>query len=90
MKKRYLKNIEVEGHDYQLEISDYTLGIKGWFSVYIYEGKKKFLSSPLNMFNTFDDPIIVSTQIIERINKDNKKLTVYLYKKSADLQKNVL
>lgn len=56
------------------------------------DGEVKKVNKAIEFFDNEGDHSYDSNNavVLKNINKDNKKLTVYLYKKSADLQKNVL
>lgn len=56
------------------------------------DGEIKKVNKAIEFFDNEGDETYDSSNavVLKNINKDNKKLTVYLYKKSADLQKNVL
>lgn len=56
------------------------------------DGEVKKVNKAIEFFDNEGDESYDNSNavVLKNINKDNRKLTVYLYKKSADLQKNVL
>ncbi len=56
------------------------------------DGEIKKVNKAIEFFDTGDNKYYKSQNavILNNINRNNKRLTVYLYKKSSDLQKNVL
>lgn len=56
------------------------------------DGEVKKVNKAIEFFDNEGDQSYDSNNavVLKNINRDNKKLTVYLYRKSADLQKNVL
>ena len=56
------------------------------------DGEIKKVNKAIEFFDAEDDESYNSSDavVLKNINKDNKKLTVYLYKKSSTLQKNAL
>jgi len=56
------------------------------------DGEIKKINKAIEFFDTEDDESYNNPNavVLNNINRDNKRLTVYLYKKSSNLQKNVL
>ena len=67
------KMMTVDGQEYEVRIRDYCCGRPGWFDVRVYEGKKRFLESPVVNFTTFDDPEIVAMEQITHYQNENKE-----------------
>lgn len=88
------KYITVNGKLYELRVSDYLNGVRGWFRVKVYREKKRLFSRPIDSFNTFDDPIELSIKrismimdkeevyfkILERLKEDIESIKVKLAK----------
>lgn len=73
----YKKYIDVNGENYEVRISDYTCGCRGWFDVKVWKNKKTFLTQPIIEFNTFDDPLnVAEQQIIIYREKEEKYFSI--------------
>lgn len=76
------------------EINNYYNNVNEKFSV-LYKNKDgniKKVNKAIEFFDKEDDESYNSQDavVLNNINRDNKKLTIYLYKKSSNLQKNAL
>lgn len=86
---------EIESNQYNSKkVNNYYKDINKNFSV-IYkkeDGEIKKVNKAIEFFDDEDDESYNShdTVVLKNINRDNKKLTIYLYKKSSNLQKNAL
>lgn len=69
----YIKNINVRDKNYEVRISDYVCGCAGWFSVKIWENKKRIFVPPIIDFNTSEDPLVVAEQQILKYIVKNEK-----------------
>ena len=82
----------IKGNQYSgREVINYYRDINEKFSV-LYKKENGNLKKVNKAIEFFDDQSYNSQDavVLKNINKDNKKLTIYLYKKSSDLQKNAL
>ena len=76
------------------EVNNYYRDINEKFSV-LYKnenGETKKVSKAIEFFDNEDDEYYNNQEavVLNNINRENKKLTIYLYKKSSNLQKNAL
>ena len=84
----------ISNQDYSRNIKNYYKDVNEKFSV-IYkkdDGNIKRINKAIEFFDNEDDKSYNSQEavVLNNINRDNKKLTIYLYKKSSNLQKNAL
>ena len=84
----------ISNQDYSRNIKNYYKDVNEKFSV-IYkkdDGNIKKINKAIEFFDNEDDKSYNSQEavVLNNINRDNKKLTIYLYKKSSNLQKNAL
>lgn len=61
----YIKHMTVNEQNFEIRITDFTCEVKGWFTVKIYENKKKFLDTPIIDFTTRDDPMDIIPKAIQ-------------------------
>ena len=86
---------EIKGNLYNSnEVNNYYKDINEKFSV-LYkkeDGEIKKINKAIEFFDNEGDESYNSHDavVLKNINKDNKKITIYLYKKSSTLQKNAL
>lgn len=85
---------EIKDNQYNSKEVNYYKDINEKFSV-LYkkeDGEIKKVNKAIEFFDNEDDESYNSqeTVVLKNINRDNKKLTIYLYKKSSNLQKNAL
>ena len=86
---------EIKGNQYNIrELNNSYKDVNEKLSV-LYrkeDGEIKKVNKAIEFFDAEDDESYNSSNavVLKNINKDNKKLTVYLYKKSSTLQKNAL
>jgi hypothetical protein len=86
---------EIKGNQYNSnQVNNYYKDINEKFAV-LYkkeDGEIKKINKAIEFFDNEDDESYNShdTVVLKNINRDNKKLTIYLYKKSSNLQKNAL
>lgn len=85
---------EAKGSQYNNEVNNYYKDINEKFAV-LYkkeDGEVKKINKAIEFFDSEDDESDDNhgTVVLKNINRDNKKLTIYLYKKSSNLQKNAL
>lgn len=86
---------EIESNLYNSkEVNNCYKDINEKFSVLykMEDGEIKKVNKALEFFDNEDDEYYNSHNavVLKNINRDNKKLTIYLYKKSSNLQKNAL
>lgn len=83
-----LKNNEIENR----KLSYYDLDSKDTLSL-VYrkeDGQTKKVNRAIEFFENSDNRIEENKTVVLKNNKENSNLTIYLYKKSSDLQKKVL